>query len=78
LICFCDHKGDCDLYRANFDAICTAIASAVTGITAPVLGPEPEPPEPPEPTDMPVVTLTVDPLGSAKVVVIGAADVLSA
>jgi hypothetical protein len=34
--------------------------------------------EPVEPTDMPVVTVTVDPLGSAKVVVIGAADVLSA
>ena len=29
-VCFCDSKPDCDLYDANFDAICHAIADAIT------------------------------------------------
>jgi N-acetylmuramoyl-L-alanine amidase len=73
-VVFVDSSTDAEHYNRTFDEICTAIASTISGITAPVPGPEPEPPEP---TDTPVVTVTVDPPGSAKVVVIGAADVLS-
>jgi N-acetylmuramoyl-L-alanine amidase len=41
---FCDAKIDCDIYRAGFDAICSAIASGLAGEdVAP--GPEPEPPD---------------------------------
>src|SRR5262245_2314432 len=41
---FCDAKPDCDSYRANFDAICQALAGAISGETI-----EPPVPIPPEP-----------------------------
>jgi peptidoglycan hydrolase-like protein with peptidoglycan-binding domain len=50
--CFCDHTGDSESYRANFDSICLAIAIELSGETAiPEPGPEPEPPRPPRPDD---------------------------
>jgi peptidoglycan hydrolase-like protein with peptidoglycan-binding domain len=47
--CFCDNTNDSNRYNDHFDAICRAIAAALSGEDiAP--GPEPEPPEPePEP-----------------------------
>ena len=41
---FCDAKPDCDSYRANFNAICTALAETISGKKA---QPGPTPPEPP-------------------------------
>lgn len=41
--CFCDSKADADIYRAQFNDICAAIASGITGEEA-ESGPEPEPP----------------------------------
>lgn len=34
-VCFGDSTKDCQLYKANFEAICQAIASALTGVNAP-------------------------------------------
>lgn len=48
-VCFCDSSADGDLYRRNFDAICTAIVEGMTGI---IIG-EPPPVEPPEPVEPP-------------------------
>jgi peptidoglycan hydrolase-like protein with peptidoglycan-binding domain len=46
-VAFVDSKADADLYRANFEAICSAIAQAVSGQNIPVpVPPDPEPPEP--------------------------------
>jgi len=44
-VCFCDAKIDCDIYRAQFVAICAAIAGALSGEEIDL--PEPIPPEPP-------------------------------
>jgi N-acetylmuramoyl-L-alanine amidase len=45
-VCFVDSKTDADLYRKNFDAICTAIADAIAGeeteAPAPIPPPESE------------------------------------
>jgi len=41
---FCDAKPDCDSYRQNFDAICQALAAAISGEAI-----EPPVPKPPEP-----------------------------
>lgn len=35
-ICFVDSKADVELYKKNFEAICEAIASSLTGINKPV------------------------------------------
>jgi len=43
--CFCDHTGDSNLYRQNFEAICHAIAETISGQD---IGWEGEPPERPE------------------------------
>lgn len=53
--CFVDSKADADLYNANFDTICRAIAESVSGET---IGETPEPPDPgpgPEPPEPPVI-----------------------
>jgi N-acetylmuramoyl-L-alanine amidase len=44
--CFVDSSTDADLYRKNFDAICQAIAEAVSGKD--LDEPEEQPPKPPE------------------------------
>lgn len=41
---FCDHTGDCNLVRANFNGICSAIAATISGEE----GVAPTPPEPPD------------------------------
>jgi peptidoglycan hydrolase-like protein with peptidoglycan-binding domain len=55
--CFVDSSADVELYEDRFDAICNAIASAISG-EAIEPGPEPEPPEPeppePRPDEIPV------------------------
>lgn len=33
-LAFCDHRGDCELYRKNFEAICLAIAETITAPAA--------------------------------------------
>jgi N-acetylmuramoyl-L-alanine amidase len=55
-ICFVDSQADANLYRQSFDAICAAIAEAVSGVTQ--SAPEPAP-EPPPPADKPTVVITV-------------------
>ena len=44
--CFCDHTGDCNLYRENFDSICGAIAASISG--EPIEAPPPDRPERPQ------------------------------
>jgi hypothetical protein len=47
--CFVDSKADANVYQQNYDAICRALAEALSG-QAIAPGPDPEPPEPePEP-----------------------------
>src|SRR5215475_10284278 len=48
--CFCDHTGDSEHYRANFDEICHAIAETIAGTDVDWRPPESERPpiEPPE------------------------------
>src|SRR4029077_10615594 len=41
--CFVNAKADCDIYRAKFGAICSALAGALAG-DQPAPGPDPEPP----------------------------------
>jgi peptidoglycan hydrolase-like protein with peptidoglycan-binding domain len=55
--CFCDHTGDSNLYRENFELICSAIAESISGeaIDDVPEPPEPEPgPRPPRPDRVPV------------------------
>lgn len=47
-VCFVDSETDANLYRANFDAICAAIANAVSGVPLP-------PPRPPIPDERPLL-----------------------
>jgi peptidoglycan hydrolase-like protein with peptidoglycan-binding domain len=47
-VAFTDAREDCDIYRARFGAICSAIAGALAG-EQPSPGPEPEPEPPPSP-----------------------------
>ena len=48
-VCFCDSKPDCELYDANFDVICQAIANAIADIEDGEDQPQrPPPTEPPE------------------------------
>jgi N-acetylmuramoyl-L-alanine amidase len=63
--CFVDSAADADLYRANFDAICAAIADAISGreVEAP-----PERPERPEPEPPPDLT------GDNRVDILGAVE----
>jgi peptidoglycan hydrolase-like protein with peptidoglycan-binding domain len=62
-VCFCDHTGDSNTYRAKFNDVCKAIASAISGQaidTPPPDGerpplPERPPVEPPSGTSKPVL-----------------------
>jgi N-acetylmuramoyl-L-alanine amidase len=54
-VCFVDSQADADIYRANFELICNAIAEAISGQTV-----EPVPPELPEPAPPDVETPIVD------------------
>lgn len=47
-VCFVDAQADVNLYHAHFDAICAAIASAVSGIDIEAGTPPPTEPEEPE------------------------------
>ena len=40
-ICFCDNTGDSNLYRENFDAICSAIATVLGGAESETAPPDP-------------------------------------
>jgi N-acetylmuramoyl-L-alanine amidase/Putative peptidoglycan binding domain len=53
-VCFVDSSHDADLYRRNFDKICTAIAESISGVKvpgAPVEPPVTEPPVEPGPPE---------------------------
>jgi N-acetylmuramoyl-L-alanine amidase len=60
-VCFVDSKADADLYEQHFDAICSAIYTALTGYE---VSAEPKPPptttEPP-PAQQVTVTISVEP-----------------
>jgi len=52
-VCFVDSSADTNLYRANFEKICSAIASTLSGVSVPTTPPpepQPEPPKPPHVT----------------------------
>lgn len=74
-VCFVDSSTDAELYRANFERIAEAITEAISGremtgtIPPPVT--ETTPPGSSSGGDavLPVITVTVDPPGSAKVIV---------
>lgn len=53
-VCFVDSSADGDLYRANFDNLCRAIAESCASIKLP--GEEPPPIEPPPEPELPPVT----------------------
>lgn len=67
--CFVDSRTDADLYAAHFDAICEGIAESISGemVDAPVIPPEPVDPPPTTPV-LPVITITIDPPNSVKVI----------
>ena len=56
-IAFCDNKSDCDIYRAKFNDICTAIAVAISGQE----GVQPPPTEPERPPSRPPVRPPTEP-----------------
>jgi hypothetical protein len=60
----------------HFDEICASIAETISGKRLAPVQPPPEAvqPLPPEPGVLPLITITVDPPGSARVEVIGAAS----
>jgi len=68
-VCFVDSSADAGIYNSHFDPICEAIVQAVTGQ---VSGTPPQPePAPPGEGDVaiPVLTITVDPPNSVKIIV---------
>jgi N-acetylmuramoyl-L-alanine amidase len=78
--CFVDSKADHDLYKREFMATCHAIAEGLAG-HAIETGSEPEPPEQPvtpPATEVATVTITIDPPGSARIVVVGGNEVAMA
>lgn len=64
-VCFVDSSADADLYRQNFDAICSAIAAAISGEE---IEAGPTPPKPPDPDDDVLPTLKKGSTGSEVVV----------
>jgi len=61
-VCFVDSRADADLYNANFEAICTAIAETTSGRTlAPPVEPPTEPPVEP-PVEPPIPPTDVFPI----------------
>ena len=67
-VCFCDNTGDCNQYRANFDAICSAIANVLGGRK----DEETAPPDPPtNPGETPKVDITIEASGDVEVFVNG-------
>lgn len=48
-VVFCDAKPDCDSYRMNFEAICSALADALAGESVRPPSPVPVPPQPEPP-----------------------------
>lgn len=76
-VCFVDSSADSGLYNQHFDAICTAIAEGLTGMT---IGDQPDqPPErpsrpparPPEETEQATVEINIKTSGNVKVLVNG-------
>jgi N-acetylmuramoyl-L-alanine amidase len=65
--CFVDSKADADIYKTKFDAICRAICDAIAGVPQAGLPPETTAP-PPTDVAIPVVTITVDPPNSVKII----------
>jgi peptidoglycan hydrolase-like protein with peptidoglycan-binding domain len=65
-VCFCDHTGDSNTYRAKFDTVCWAIAQAISGqpITAPPAQPPVEPPD-----ERPPIKPPQPPSGTSKPVI---------
>lgn len=65
-VCFVDSEADVNLYRAGFDAICVAIAEAISGVALGLPKPPdqtPEPaPEPPVHDDPAKVLIYIDPV----------------
>jgi N-acetylmuramoyl-L-alanine amidase len=68
--CFVDSRADADLYDQHFLNICAAITASLTGSAAALPPPVTEP-DPPTPGDVsvPVLTITVDPPNSVKIVI---------
>lgn len=73
-VCFVDSSADAELYKANFDAVCQAIAEGLTGITIgepPVTEPpEPEVP-PPDEVEEARVDITIKTTGNVIVTING-------
>jgi hypothetical protein len=61
--CFCDNTGDCNLYNEHFEAICCALAEALTGEKIADQPPASQPPAPEEPGE-----------GEARVDIAGTAE----
>jgi N-acetylmuramoyl-L-alanine amidase len=72
-VCFVDSTADAELYDRNFETICQAIASKISGVHIEDTPPAYTPPPSTGDVSIPVLTVTVDPPGSAKVVVKGGA-----
>jgi N-acetylmuramoyl-L-alanine amidase len=68
--CFVDSRADADIYENMFDAICAAIAGAISGQSITVEPPATVDP-PPGDVSIPIVTVTVDPPNTAAVRVTG-------
>jgi N-acetylmuramoyl-L-alanine amidase len=75
-VCFVTSATDANLYDKHFEEICASIAETISGKRLAPVRPPPEAvqPLPPEPGVLPLITITVDPPGSARVEVIGAAS----
>jgi N-acetylmuramoyl-L-alanine amidase len=65
--CFVDSEADAGIYNVKFDAICRAICDAIAGVPQAGLPPETTPP--PSDVAIPVVTITMDPPNSVKIMI---------
>jgi peptidoglycan hydrolase-like protein with peptidoglycan-binding domain len=52
-VCFVDNRGDADLYKKNFEAICRTIAETIGNVKISTPSPQPPPVEPPPPPPTP-------------------------
>lgn len=74
-VCFVDSRADAELYEQSFGEICEAIAEAVTGGDIADTAPPPVTATPPPGNAvLPIVTVSCDPPGSARIVVKGGAS----
>jgi hypothetical protein len=72
-VCFCDHTGDSNTFRANFDAVCRAIAESISGQA---VGTPPDRPPSGErpPIDVPPIPVEPPPTTPSNKPVLGEGD----